>query len=53
MGSTNPADEITGSALDLTVLGLNSGTSMVSDFYHQRKVVVTIQLIIYIIQGWH
>ncbi|CAI7644311.1 hypothetical protein N7533_005440 [Penicillium manginii] len=28
MGSTNPADEISGSALDLTVLGLNSGTSM-------------------------
>ncbi|KAJ5983862.1 hypothetical protein N7481_005961 [Penicillium waksmanii] len=28
MGSTNPADEIPGSALDLTVLGLNSGTSM-------------------------
>ncbi|CAI7621823.1 unnamed protein product [Penicillium pancosmium] len=28
MGSINPADEIPGSALDLTVLGLNSGTSM-------------------------
>ncbi|KAJ5387920.1 hypothetical protein N7509_010461 [Penicillium cosmopolitanum] len=28
MGSTNPTDEISGSALDLTVLGLNSGTSM-------------------------
>lgn len=53
MGSTNPTDEIPGSALDLTVLGLNSGTSMVSGFYHQRKEVVTIQLIIYIIQGWH
>jgi hypothetical protein len=36
MGSTNPADEISGSALDLTVLGLNSGTSMVSDFSIKR-----------------
>ncbi|KAJ5221353.1 uncharacterized protein N7469_010240 [Penicillium citrinum] len=28
MGSTNPADQISGSSLDLTILGLNSGTSM-------------------------
>lgn len=29
MGSISPADGSQGSALDLTVLGLNSGTSMV------------------------
>lgn len=55
MGSTNPADQISGSSLNLTILGLNSGTSMVSE--NNENIEVRCDLIAhimyYIFSGWY